>query len=182
MKHIIRLAACFAALLTISSCSMLSGLAGGNATTAGSNTGSALLRLFQAYQVLKGNTTTGTNYNYTGNASNGYNTGIDLSNISNLLTLGQLLTGASTLTNATPSYTSQFTNGLISGSSNLVNNNNANGVINGLMSLVNGSNSSVLSAAAASAAAGNQTNVTNTTAGAAEALSTLGTIFSLLGN
>ena len=180
MKHIIRLAACFAALLTISSCSMLGGLAGSNATANGANTGSALLRLFQAYQVLKGNTPTGTNYNYTGTASNGYNTGIDLSNISNLLSLGQLLTGASTLTNATPNYTSQFTNGLISGSSNLVNNNNAGGVLNGLMTLANGANTSVLSAAAASAAAGNQTNVTNTTAGAAEALSTLGSIFSLL--
>ena len=175
MKHIIRLAACFAALLTISSCGMLGGLAGSNGTATGTSTGSALLRLFQAYQVLKGNATTGTNYNYTGNTS----TGLDLSNVANLINLGQVLTGASTLTNATPTYTNQFSNGLISGSSNLVNNSNVGGVLSGLLNLANG-NTSVLSAAAASAAAGNQTNVTNQTAGAAEALSTLGSIFSLL--
>ena len=176
MKHITRFVACIAAFLTICSCSMLSGLAGGNATTVGSNTGSALLRLFQAYQVLKGNATTSTNYNYTGANSS---TGLDLSNVANLINLGQVLTGASTLTNASQSYTNQFSNGLISGSSNLVNNNNVGGVLSGLLNLASG-NTSVLSAAAASAAAGNQTNVTNQTAGASEALSTLGTIFSLL--
>ena len=177
MKHIIRFAACIAAFLTISSCSMLGSLAGGNGTTVGSNTGSALLRLFKAWQVLKGNTTTAPNYNYTGNTGSG----LDLSNVANLINLGQVLTGASTLTNATPTYTNQFSNGLISGSSNLVNNNNVGGVLNGLLNLASG-NTSVLSAAAASAAAGNQTTVTNQTAGAAEALSTLGSIFSLLGN
>lgn len=171
MKAIRRIAVLLAGILLISSCSILRSLTG-NATTTGTNTGSALLNLYQVYQAFKngGNRAT---------ASNNY--GIDLTNASNLISLGQILTGASALPTASQSYTNEFSNAMISGSSNLVNQSNLGGILSSLLSLGN-ANTSALSAAAASAQSGYQTTVNNNTVGMSDAVSALGSIFSLLGN
>jgi hypothetical protein len=112
MKLMKRIAVGIASLLLISSCSILQNVA--NATTAGSNTGSAISAI---YNVLK--------------AAGG----IDLSNLTNIINIGKILTGAGALTNATQSYTDEFANALISGSNNLVNSGNVSKVISGLKSL-----------------------------------------------
>ena len=112
MKLIKRLAVGIASLLMISSCSILQSV--GNASTAGTNTGSALSAI---YNVLK--------------AAGG----IDLSNITNIINIGKILTGAGALSNATQSYTDEFANALISGSNNLVNSGNVSKVISGLKAL-----------------------------------------------
>ena len=126
MKIFKRIAAAAAALVLLSSCSIL----GGNSSPAasGNSTGSALKDL---YTILK-------------------NTGlIDLGDLGNLINLGTILTGANSLTNAGTAYVEEFAQGLISGSSNLVNNTNVNAVISGLKSLA-GMDTSSLSRAAAS--------------------------------
>ena len=112
MKLIKRIAVGIASLLVISSCSILQTV--GNATTAGSNTGSAIAAI---YNVLK--------------AAGG----IDLSNITNIINIGKILTGAGALSSATQSYTDEFANALISGSNNLVNSGNVSKVISGLKAL-----------------------------------------------
>ena len=114
MKLIKRIAVGIASLLMISSCSMLQTV--GNATTAGTNTGSAISAI---YNVLK--------------AAGG----IDLSNITNIINIGKILTGAGALSSATQSYTDEFANALISGSNNLVNSGNVAKVITGLKALNN---------------------------------------------
>ena len=114
MKLIKRIAVGIASLLMISSCSILQTV--GNATTAGSNTGSAISAI---YNVLK--------------AAGG----IDLSNITNIINIGKILTGAGALSSATQSYTDEFANALISGSNNLVNSGNVAKVITGLKALNN---------------------------------------------
>ena len=112
MKLMKRIAVGVASLLLVSSCSILQGL--GNATTAGTNTGSAISAI---YQVLK--------------AAGG----IDLSNITNIINIGKILTGAGALSNATQSFTDEFATALINGSNNLVNSGNVSNVINGLKAL-----------------------------------------------
>jgi len=112
MKLIKRIAVGIASLLVISSCSILQTV--GNATTAGSNTGSAIAAI---YNVLK--------------AAGG----IDLSNITNIINIGKILTGAGALSNATQSFTDEFATALINGSNNLVNSGNVSNVINGLKAL-----------------------------------------------
>ena len=114
MKLIKRIAVGIASLLMISSCSILKTV--GNATTAGTNTGSAISAI---YNVLK--------------AAGG----IDLSNITNIINIGKILTGAGALSSATQSYTDEFANALISGSNNLVNSGNVAKVITGLKALNN---------------------------------------------
>ena len=114
MKLIKRIAVGIASLLMISSCSILQTV--GNATTAGTNTGSAISAI---YNVLK--------------AAGG----IDLSNITNIINIGKILTGAGALSSATQSYTDEFANALISGSNNLVNSGNVAKVITGLKALNN---------------------------------------------
>ena len=74
--------------------------------------------------------------------------GIDLSNLANIINIGQILTGANTLTNATASYTNDFAQGLISGSSNLVNAGNVSTVLSSLKSLANIDTSAFTQAAA----------------------------------
>ena len=166
-KFIFRFAAVAAAFLMFSSCSILSRLTA-NGVATGNTTGSALLSLFNLVQQSRNQSTSS----------------IDLTNTSNLIRLGQILTGASALTNATPTYTSDFSTGLIQGSSNLVNNNNVGGVLSGLLSLANLGNSAFNSAATQAYTTGNAaaTQVSTATAGASETLSALGSIFSLLGN
>lgn len=126
MKLIKRIAAGCAALMLLSSCSVLSGLAS-SATSVGNSTGSALSAIFN---VLK---STG---------------GIDLSNLANIINIGQILTGANSLTNATAAYTNDFASGLINGSSNLVNAGNVSSVLTGLKSLANIDTSAFTKAAA----------------------------------
>jgi len=109
-----RIAAGVASLLLLSSCSILQSV--GNATTAGTNTGSALSAI---YQVLK--------------AAGG----IDLSNLTNIINIGKILTGAGALSNATQSFTDEFASALINGSNNLVNSGNVSKVISGLKALNN---------------------------------------------
>jgi len=151
------LAASAAAILLLSSCSILKNTAS-NALSAGTSTGSALSSI---YQVFK---------------SSG---AIDLSNVTNIVNLGKILTGASSLTDATEKFTDSFTSGLISGSSNLVNSTNAASVISALKSLSN-VDTSAITAAAAAAAAGSSTQLTTSTEGVSSTLSSLNTIFNLL--
>ena len=107
-----RIAVGVASLLLVSSCSILQSV--GSASTTGSNTGSALSAI---YQVIK--------------AAGG----IDLSNISNIINIGKILTGAGALSNASESYTDEFAKSLISSSNNLVNSGNVSKVLSGLKAL-----------------------------------------------
>ena len=107
MKTLKHLVAAVAALSILTSCSVLKGLTS-SAASAGSNTGSAIAAI---YNIFK---STG---------------GIDLNNITTLINLGKILSGAQSLTGATEAFTSDFTSGLISGSSNLVNSANVASVL-----------------------------------------------------
>ncbi|MBR5724652.1 MAG: hypothetical protein IKX62_04685 [Bacteroidales bacterium] len=157
MKILKRLAAAVAIIALLSSCSVLKSLTT-NPTSTGSNTGSALLAL---YQVLR----------QTG--------AIDLSSVMNVINLGKILTGASALTDASPSFLNSFSSGLISGSENMINNSNVSAVINGLKALTS-IDTSAIEKAAEQANSGMTTQLTNTTAGVAPTLSQLNQIFSLL--
>ena len=129
IKHI--LAAC-AAFVLLSSCSLLGGAGSSqNGTATGTTTGQSLYNL---YNVVKA---TGT---------------VDVSKIDNLVNVAAVLTGATTLQNATQNYLNQFSSGLISGSSNLVNTNNVSNVITGLAGLNNLDTSAITQAAAIAAA------------------------------
>ena len=114
MKLFKRIVLGVSALLMVSSCSVLQGL--GNATTAGTNTGTALSAI---YNVLK--------------AAGG----IDLSNLTNIINIGKILTGAGALSGATQSFTDEFASALIQGSNNLVNSGNVSKVLSGLQALNN---------------------------------------------
>ena len=156
MKLFKHLAALCAATVLLSSCSVLQGT-GSNASSAGAATGAALSTIFGVLQA------TGT---------------VDLGNLNNIITLGQILTGASNLTDAAASYTEKFAAGLIKGSDNLINSSNVNNVISGLRKL--GSiDASALTQAAASAAVGAATKVTSSTPGVSETLSTLRSLYKL---
>ena len=114
MKLFKRIVLGVSALLLVSSCSILQTV--GNATTAGSNTGSALSAIYNVIRAAGG---------------------IDLSNLTNIINIGKILTGAGALSNATQSYTDEFASALISGSNNLVNSGNVSKVITGLKALNN---------------------------------------------
>ena len=157
MKVFKRLAAASAAVILLSSCSVIKSVTS-DASSTGISTGSALATLYQIFR------STGA---------------IDLSNLANIINIGKILTGASSLTDATSSFTDQFISGLMSGSSNLVNNSNANGVMNALKMLSNIDTSAITSAAAA-AANGTATQLNNSMAGVASTMSTLTSIFDLL--
>ena len=118
MKLFKRIAAGCAALLLLTSCAALQGLSSSNssATNTGVSTGTAIAAI---YNVLKA---TGA---------------IDLSNLTNIINIGKILTGANSLANATSAYTDEFTAALMSGSSNLVNSDNVAQVLTGLRSLSN---------------------------------------------
>ena len=157
MKLFKCLAVASAAAILLSSCSILKGNSS-DASSSGITTGSALAAL---YKIFK---STGT---------------IDLSNLTNIINLGKILTGAGTLADATNSFTDQFVTGLINGSSNLVNNANAGSVVNALKALSN-IDTSAITAAATAAANGTATQLSNSTAGVASTLSSLTNIFNLL--
>ena len=98
MKLMKRIAAGVASLLLLTSCSILQNAA--SATSLGGNTGTAISAI---YNVLK--------------AAGG----IDLSNLTNIINIGKILTGAGALSNATQAFTDEFSQALINGSNNLVN-------------------------------------------------------------
>ena len=150
MKALRRLVAACTAALMVSSCSILQNVAS-SALSTGTNTGSAIAGL---YQILK---STGT---------------IDLSNLTNLINLGKILTGANALAGSTTSYANDFASGLIKGSSNLVNSNNLAKVMTGLESLAS-IDTSVLANAASFAATGSDPQITNSTKGVTDSMNAI---------
>ena len=114
MKLMKRIAVGLASLLLLTSCSILQKAA--SATSLGGNTGSAISAI---YNVLK--------------AAGG----IDLSTLTNIINIGKVLTGAGALSNATQAFTDEFSQALINGSNNLVNNGNVAKVLSGLKALNN---------------------------------------------
>ena len=128
MKLLKRIVLGVSALLLVSSCSILQGVAN-SASSVGANTGTALSAI---YNVIK--------------AAGG----IDLSNLTNIINIGKILTGANSLTNATQSFTDEFASALISNSNNLVNTSNVASVLTGLKAL-NNLDTSAFSAAATKA-------------------------------
>ena len=77
-----------------------------------------------------------------------------MGNITNLINLGQILTGANSLVDATKSYTDQFAADLIKSSNNMITSSNVNQVIDGLKKLA-GTDTSALTKATSAAFAGN---------------------------
>jgi hypothetical protein len=114
MKLMKRIAVGLATLLLLTSCSILQKAA--SATSLGGNTGTAISAI---YNVLK--------------AAGG----IDLSNLTNIINIGKILTGAGSLSNATQAFTDEFSTALINGSNNLVNSGNVAKVLSGLKALNN---------------------------------------------
>ena len=104
---------------------------------------------------------------------------LDLNNLANIINLGQILTGATSLQNATSAFTSEFASGLISGSSNLINQSNVTGVMSALKSLAGTDTSSLMNAVTA-ANNGQPAQLTATTKGVPETLSVLNTICDLV--
>ena len=133
MKLMKRIVAGVAALLLISSCSILKSMA--SASSVGSNTGTAISAI---YNVLK-------------SAGN-----IDLSNLTNIINIGKILTGAGALSNASQSFTDEFSTALINGSNNLVNSGNVAKVLAGLKALNNIDTSAFSEAATKAYANGTQ--------------------------
>lgn len=158
MKALKRIAAACAAVLLLTSCSILQGVGSNknSASSTGTNTGSAIAAL---YQILKA---TGT---------------IDLSNLTNLINLGKILTGANALTGATTAFTDEFASGLIKGSSNLVNGSNVAKVLTGLQSL-SSIDTSALSTAASFAATGSEPEISTSTKGVSTAMSAITSLLS----
>ena len=113
MKLMKRIIAGVASLLLLSSCSILQNVAS-NATSVGTSTGTAIAAI---YNVIK--------------AAGG----IDLSNLTNIINIGKILTGANSLASATQDYANDFSTALINSSSNLVNAGNVASVMNGLKAL-----------------------------------------------
>ena len=158
MKLFKRIAAVTAALMLLSSCSVLKNIAT-NAVSSGTSTGTAISAL---YNIFK---STG---------------GIDLSNLTNIINLGQILTGANSLANATTSFTDDFASGLISGSSNLINANNVTSVMNTLKSLSNIDTSAITNAASSYASTGTASPVSTSNSGVSETISALTGLFKTL--
>jgi len=153
MKALKHIAVGLTALMLLSSCSILKNLSNGAKT--GSTTGGALAAL---YQIFK---STGA---------------LDLGNLANIINIGKILTGASTLTNATEAFASDFSAGLIEGSEKLINDNNVQAVVSALKTL-SSVDTSALAQAADAAAQGTVTQLNNNTAGVAPTLSALNKIF-----
>lgn len=204
MKIFSRILAGILAFCIISSCGILKN-ASGDGLSSGLQTGLALLNIYntikQNKQVQQAQTQAAQQQ-----ATTTATKGLDLSNAGNLLNIAQILTGAGTLQNATPTYTNQFSDGLIQGSSNLVNQNNVSNVLGSLLNLNKIDTSSILSAAvsaaanqasnaatkaaetatqaatqAATSAAQQAVTVTQQTPGVSETLGVLGSLFSMFG-
>ena len=158
MKIFKRLAAAVAVIALLSSCSVLKSVAT-NALKAGSNTGAAITALSQ---VL----------NQAGN--------IDLGSINNIINLGQVIRGAKSVAGANTSFLDSFTNGLIQGSANKINNSNASSVINGLKALSGMDTSALKNAAIRAAMTGAVKKVSTNEPGVSQALSQVNSILGLL--
>ncbi|MBQ3723097.1 MAG: hypothetical protein II851_05245 [Bacteroidales bacterium] len=154
MKPLKYIAAGLAAIMLLSSCSVIKNLTS-NATSTGSNTGGALAALYQIFKA------TGA---------------LDLSNLTNIINLGKVLTGASALADATEAFTTDFTSGLIEGSSKLINDSNVQSVMTALKALSN-VDATAISQAADAAAKGTVTSLNSATAGVAPTLAQLTSIF-----
>ena len=154
MKLFKHIAAATAALMLLTSCSVLKSVAS-SALSAGSSTGTAISALYNIFKLTGG---------------------IDLSNLTNIINLGKILTGA----NATTAYTDDFASGLISGSSNLVNADNVASVLSTLKALTNIDTSAITNAASSYAATGTATPVSASNAGASETVSALTSLFKTL--
>ena len=155
MKALKHIAAGLAALMLLSSCSILKNV---TASDSGSSTGSALAALYQIFKA------TGA---------------LDLGNLTNIINIGKILTGANSLANATLDYTNEFAEGLIKGSSQLVNDGNVQKVMGALKSL-SSVDTSALSQAAVAAADGTVTQLNSSTAGVSQTLNSLTNIFKVL--
>ncbi len=153
MKALKYIAAGVAALMLLSSCSVLKNLSSGSKT--GTSTGGALAALYQIFKASGA---------------------IDLGNLVNIINIGKVLTGASALTNATEAFATDFTSGLIEGSNQLINDNNVQAVLGALKTLSN-VDTSAITQAAENAAQGTATQLSNATAGVAPTLSALNSIF-----
>lgn len=158
MRIIKSLAAGLAAIMLLSSCSVLKNVTS-NASGTGINTGTALASL---YQILMSSGSLDLSK-------------LDLGDLTNIINIGKVLTGANALTDATQEYTTDFASGLIKGSAQLINNSNVQAVLDALKSLSK-VDSSALAQAAAAAAAGTATQVSTSTAGVSQTLASLGSI------
>ena len=159
MKQSIKrfVAVCSLFALLSSSCGVLNQTAS-QGSVLGSSTGGALSSIIQ---ILKA---TGA---------------LDLGNLANIINLGQILTGATSLQNATSAFTNEFASGLITGSSNLINQSNVTGVMSALKSLSNTDTSALMSAVSA-ANSGQPVQLSPTSKGVPETLSVLNTICDLV--
>ena len=113
MKLFKRIVLGVSALLMVSSCSILQGVSN-TASSVGANTGSALSAISSVIKAAGG---------------------IDLSNLTNIINIAQILTGAGSLSNATQAYTDEFATALINNSNNRVNTSKVASVLSGLKSL-----------------------------------------------
>ena len=154
MKALKSIAAGLATLMLLSSCSVMKNLTSSGSNT-GSSTGGALAAL---YQIFK---STGA---------------LDLGNLTNIINIGKVLTGANTLADATTEYATDFTSGLIAGSQQLINDKNVQNVVTALKALSK-VDTSALTQAADSAAKGTATALTASTAGVTPTLNQLNAIF-----
>ena len=159
MKLIKYIAAAVASIMLLSSCSVLKNVTS-SASGTGSNTGSAIASL---YKILMSSGSLDLSK-------------LDLGDITNIINIGKILTGANALTGATQEYATDFATGLISGSSKLINNSNVQAVLGALKTLSKVDTSAV-SQAATAAANGTATQLSTSTAGVAQTLSSLGSIF-----
>lgn len=157
MKILKRLIAAVAVIALLSSCSVLRTMTS-SPSSAGSSTGAAITALYKVLSQAGA---------------------IDLSSVMNILNLGKILTGAGMLPNATPSFMNGFSNGLISGSGNLINSGNVSGVISALQALSSVDSSAIMKAVDA-ANSGTTPQLSNSAVGVAPTLSCLNDIFALL--
>ena len=154
-KYIIAAAASIALL---SSCSVLKSVAT-NAMKAGSNTGSAISALADELKVFKN---------------------IDLGSITNVINLGQVLTGAKSVAGASTSFVDSFTNGLISGAAGKITNSNAANVVNGLTALTKMDTKALKSAALKAAMTGVVNKVSTNDPGVSDTMNQISSILGML--
>lgn len=115
-----KIIAAAAIMITMSSCSVLGSISGSNSSSLenGIKVGSALLNLYNQYKD------SGT---------------INMTNLANVNSVASIVNGIQNIKSltSTDSTLADYAQGLINGSSNLVNSSNASSVINGLTSLAN---------------------------------------------
>lgn len=159
MKILKYIAAAVVALSLLSSCSVIKNVAASDPLSSGKYTGQAISALYQVLQK------TGV---------------IDLSNITNIINLGSILTGATSATKTNQSFVETFTKNLISGSKGLVTNSNVGGVINGLQTLANMDTSAIAQAATTAAMTGKVPALSNSDSSVSGTINQLTSILNLL--